>query len=187
MSLIEEQPWTYERYLELPDDGNRYEVIEDRLYVSPSPSTIHQILSKRLQFEFYKLELDGEGFVFNAPMDLKMEGASPVQPDLMFFRRDQKGQVKKTFLMGAPFLIVEIQSPSTASRDRVIKLRNYAKNKVSHYWLLDPEAATLEMLRLDGEGYRVDTVLGAEERYEPPELPGVEIDMTKLFADLPQE
>lgn len=187
MSLTEEQPWTYERYLELPDDGNRYEVIEGKLYVSPSPTTIHQILSKRLLFELYRLELAGEGFVFAAPMDLKMEGASPVQPDLMYFKNDQKGQVKKKFLTGAPFLIVEIQSPSTASRDRVIKLRNYAKNKVAHYWLLDPEAATLEMLRLDGDGYRVDTVLGAEDRHCPPGLAGVEIDMAKLFADLPED
>ena len=80
-----------------------------------------------------------------------------------------------------------IQSPSTASRDRVIKLRNYAKNKVAHYWLLDPEAATLEMLRLDGDGYRVDTVLGVEDRHCPPDLAGVEIAMTKLFADLPED
>ena len=185
MPLSEEQTWTYERYLQLPDDGKRYEVINGRLYVSPSPNAVHQTLSRRLQFLFYQLELKGEGYIYNAPMDLKMENATPVQPDLMWFTSAQKAQIRKKFLLGPPNLIVEIQSPSTASRDRVIKLRNYAVNGVLHYWLLDPESQTLEMLRLDGETYRVAVALGPDDRYEAADFPGVVVDMAQLFEDLP--
>lgn len=84
MSPAEEAGFTYEDYLALPDDGNRYEIIEDRLSIGPSPTSVHQILSRRLQFELYRLEQAGHGFIFDAPMDLEMEGPRrPARPDVL--------------------------------------------------------------------------------------------------------
>lgn len=185
MSLADEKIWTYEDTLSLPDDGQRYEVVEGRLYVSPAPSTWHQTLSRRVQFLFYELERAGKGFVFNAPTDLRLEHADPVQPDLIFLWREQSGQIRKKWLEGAPALIVEIQSPSTAALDRVRKLQAYARSGVPCYWLLDPEVATLEILQLDGETYRVAATLGPGDVLEPPAFPGIRLDMDELFANLP--
>ena len=182
---IEEKQWTYEDYCALPDDGKRYEVIGGRLYVSPSPSSIHQILSRRLQFLFYELERAGDGFIFNAPMDLRLVTADAVQPDLIYLSASQKPQIRRKFLEGPPALIIEIQSPSTAALDRVRKLQAYAGAGVPHYWLLDPEAITLEILKLDGETYRIARVLGPKDVWACTDPAAVRIDMEDLFRDLP--
>lgn len=185
MTLADEKFWTYEDYRELPDDGKRYEVIGGKLYVSPSPSIRHQTLSRRVQFLFYQGERAGQGYIFNAPADLRLETADPVQPDLIYLRADQRAQIKKNFLVGPPALIVEIQSPSPARLDRVNKLHAYAAAGVPQYWLLDPGSATLEVLKLDGESYRVLAALGPGDVYEPAEFPGIRMAIDELFCDLP--
>lgn len=68
MTLSLDKDWSYQDYLELPDDGNRYEVLKSRLHVTPVPSSYHQILSRRLQHMFFQLELEGKGQIFNAPI-----------------------------------------------------------------------------------------------------------------------
>ena len=185
MAPADEKEWTYEDYCALPEDGQRYEVIGGRLYASPSPSAVHQTLSRRLQFLFYELERAGKGFIFNAPMDLRLVTAAAVQPDLIYLEASQKGQIRRRFLEGPPAVIVEIQSPSTAALDRVRKLQAYAGAGVPQYWLLDPEAVTLEVLRLDGETYRVHRVLGPGDSWDCPDPAGLRLDMDELFRDLP--
>lgn len=187
MALADEKEWTYEDYCALPDDGKRYEVIGGRLYASPSPSAVHQTLSRRLQFLFYQLERAGKGYIFNAPMDLRLVTAAAVQPDLLYLEASQRAQIRRKFLQGPPAVIVEIQSPSTAALDRVRKLQAYAGAGVPQYWILDPEAVTLEVLRLDGETYRVLRVLGPGDVWECPDPAGIRLDMDELFQDLPGE
>jgi Uma2 family endonuclease len=122
--------WTYEDSLSLPSDGQRYEILDGVLYVSPSPSSLHQILSRRLQFFFYQFEQEGLGYIFNAPKDLLMPGCTPVQPDLIYLSRDQRGHIRDKYLQGVPHLVAEILSPSTRSLDRVKKLNRFAQNGV---------------------------------------------------------
>lgn len=175
--------WTYEDSLSLPTDGQRYEVLDGVLYVSPSPGTLHQILSRRLQFFFYQLELEGMGYIFNAPMDLLMPGCTPVQPDLIYLRREQRGQIKEKYLEGVPYLVAEILSPSTRSLDRVKKLNRFAQNGVPYYLLVDPEACTLEVLSLRDGRYSIES-LGIEDRWE---FEGRVLEMAALFEPLPEE
>ncbi len=79
--------WTYERFLALPDDSNRYEIIEGVLYVSPPPSPQHQdrlfALCRRLA-DF--IDRQASGKLFLSPIALLIPGASPVQPDAFFLR-----------------------------------------------------------------------------------------------------
>lgn len=155
--------------------------------MGPSPSAAHQTVSRRLQFLFYERERAGEGFIFNAPMDLRLATADPVQPDLIYLRAEQRSPIRKNDLEGPPALLVEIQSPSTAAVDRVRKLQAYAGAGVPQYWLLDPRAGTLEVLHLDGDTYRVAMALGPEDVYEPRDFPGLRIEMKELLHDLPGE
>jgi Uma2 family endonuclease len=113
--------WTYADVQALPEDGNRYEVIDGELIVSPSPIAFHQVVSRRLQFFFYQFELEGRGYIFNAPMDLLMKGCTPVQPDLIFLVGNQFDMIKRNFIEGSPHLIVEVLSPSTARFDRLCR------------------------------------------------------------------
>lgn len=187
LPLPDEKTWTYADYCKLPDDGNRYEIIDGRLYMTPAPTTWHQILSRRLQFIFYSLELAGKGFIFDAPTDLFLPGADPVQPDLIYLTAEQKGSIRKKGIHGPPTLLVEILSPSTASVDRTVKLRKYAESQVVHYWLLDSEERTLEVFKLGPGGHYVLVAsLGPGECFEPEDYPGLVVDMDALFADLPE-
>jgi Uma2 family endonuclease len=182
-----EKVWTYDDYLQLPNDGNRYEIIEGVLYVSPAPLTPHQLLSRRLQFCFYELERQGLGYIYNAPTGLMLDGGTTVEPDLIYLRADQRSQIKRKYILGSPYLIVEVLSPGTARLDRVKKLRLYAKNQIPHYWLLDPESKVLEVMKLVGIHYSMEATLESGDSYESLDFPGFKIDLAALFEDIPGE
>lgn len=185
LHLDSEREWTYEDYRALPEDGNRYEVIDGRLFASPAPSPYHQTLSRRIQFLFYPLEQAGQGQIFNAPIDLLMQGATPVQPDLVFLTSEQASLVTRRALEGVPELLVEILSPSTAGRDRTLKLNKYATCGVPHYWIVDPFARTVEMYRLFDHHYRLESALNEHDCIDCAHFAGVTLDMPALFAGIP--
>lgn len=149
--------------------------------MSPSPRQIHQLLSRRLQFFFYRFELEGRGYIYNAPMDLRMPGCDPVQPDLVFLTAEQYEQIQDRWLEGAPHLLVEILSPRSASLDRVKKLRKYAQNGVPYYLIVDPKAQTLEVLELDGATYRMAHSLLPPDEWT---FQGKTLNLSELFAPL---
>ncbi len=183
MSLqVEKSHWTYDDYCALPEDGNRYEVIDGRLYVSPSPRTLHQILSRRIQFLLYQLEINQQGYVFDAPMDLLMRGCTPVQPDLIFLDAAQVGQIKERYLEGVPTLLVEILSPSTSGYDRITKLNRYARCGVPHYWIVDGHNESMEILDWVDGSYRISKALTRGDSFV---FRGITFDMDAIFAPLP--
>ncbi len=131
--------WTYEDYARLPEDGLRHEIIDGEHFVSPSPSTQHQHVSKRLQYQLYtKIELAGLGVLFNAPMDVQLSGFDIVQPDIVIILNENVRKITPTKIKVAPHLVVEILSPSTAGNDRNIKKDLYERSGVSEYWIVDP-------------------------------------------------
>ena len=184
LQLDLDKVWTYEDYLAIPDDGQRYEVIDGVLYVSPSPRQIHQLISRRLQFFFYQFELEGQGFIYNAPMDLLMPGCTPVQPDLIFLTRAQRPLICDKYIDGVPLLVVEILSPSTRSYDRVKKLNRYAKSGLPYYVIVDPEDPSFEVFALDNGTYRLEHSLGHGDSWE---FQGKTLDLTALFLPLPED
>lgn len=186
MEAIRDRVWTYEDYLKLPDDGKRYEIIDGVLYVAPCPFLVHQWMAGHLLYLLYQRELAGEGWVLSA-LDVRMPGADPVQPDLVFVGVEQRSIMKRKYIQGVPKLLVELLSPSTARYDRVIKLNKYAQCGVPHYWIGDPSLRTLELFRLAGETYEVQASLGPGDRFEHPDFPGLVLDLDALFASMPPE
>lgn len=181
LRLDREKEWTYEDYLATPDGGQRYEIIDGVLCVTPAPLSIHQILSKRIHLFLNQLEVEGKGYVFYAPIEVLMPGCAPVQPDLVFLLREQRSLVAKHGIVGVPHLVIEILSPSSRSLDRVQKLNRYAQNGVSYYLIVDPEASTLEVFTLDGSTYRLEHSLGEEDSWE---FMGFRLVLDNLFAPL---
>ena len=120
-----------EDYAGIPPDRNRYDIIDGNLFVTPAPSPVHQRVSRRLQrmLEDY-FHARGLGEVFNAPIDLILTPHDVVQPDLVVATA---GQVSARGIEGAPLLVVEILSPSTASQDRTVKAQRYAALGAVHY------------------------------------------------------
>ena len=144
-------PTTWEDVLRMPDDGNRYEFIGGRLYVTAAPVTRHGRISKRLEHALVRiLEHAGHGEMFRAPCLVEFPGTGDrVQPDILFVSNERWGIIGEKQVTGAPDLVVEILSPSTAHRDRGIKLDLYARRGVREYWIVDPVEDVVDVWRFE--------------------------------------
>lgn len=170
----------YEDYARLPDDGKRYEILDGELYVTASPSLLHQRLSKRLQRRLEDFfEVRGLGEVFNAPIDLILAQHDIVVPDLVIVA--EPGQLSARAIEGAPLLVVEILSPSTRTRDRGAKMGRYATLGIPHYWIVDPDAQTIECWRLESGQYRLVTQATVPEVLMHPDWPELAIDLAAIW------
>ena len=139
-----EANWDRERWDELPDDGNRYEIIDGVLYMSTAPSPFHQWISRQTQRLLYRqLDDRGLGITFDAPVGLFMPGSDPVQPDLMVLRPEDSGLILERRIETIPLLLVEILSPSNPQHDLSTKRQAYARAGVSEYWVIRPQERDL--------------------------------------------
>lgn len=142
-------PTTWEDVERMPEDGNRYEFIGGRLYMTPAPVIRHHRVSRRLHSSLMRVLADGgHGEVFYAPVLVEFPGTSDrVQPDILFVSSERRGIIGEKAVLGAPDLVVEILSPSTAHRDRGIKLDLYARRGVREYWIVDPNEDVVDAWR----------------------------------------
>ena len=180
-----EQPrtqYTYQDYLNTPDDV-RYELIDGELIVmEPAPTTPHQRLLVNftgLLAPFVRSNRLGE--VFIAPTDVYLADTNVVQPDLLFVSAARAAIITEPNIHGAPDLVMEIASPSTEQRDRNVKLELYARHGVAEYWLVDPIAETVETLRLEDRRFVATGHYSRTDTFTTPLLPGLTIDLTEVF------
>jgi Uma2 family endonuclease len=146
----------YREYCCFPDDGRRHEVIDGDHHMTPAPSTSHQTVSKRLQYQLYtQIELAGLGLVFSAPVDVQLAEHDIVQPDLIVVLEDRTRIITPTKINGVPDLVVEILSPSTAANDTSLKMRLYERTGVAEYWIADPDNQRLDQYQLVDGVYRL--------------------------------
>jgi Uma2 family endonuclease len=104
-------------------------------------------------------------------------------PDTGGWRRERMPEmpVDQAFLTLAPDWVAEVQSPSTAALDRAYKLPIYARERIAHVWMIDPEAKTLEVLRLDGDSYRIVMVASGADRVRAEPFDAIELDLAILW------
>lgn len=178
--------WTYEEFARLPTSGStRYEVIAGELVVTPGPWMRHQrIVGKLYQTLVAFVEAERLGEVFLGPLDILFGVGDYLEPDLTFVRRDHAHLLAERGIEGAPDLVVEVLSPSTAKRDRGVKLERYRVYGVPEYWVVDPEARTIEVWQL-AEGASEPIVVGSADtlRWTPTSGgPTMEVRVADLFA-----
>lgn len=165
-----------------PEDGNRYEVIDGALYMTPPPSWPHQNAITALAGILWPYtRRHNLGKVAVAPIGVVLDDEDGVQPDLVFVSRERLGIISDRGIMGAPDLIVEVLSPRTQTRDRGIKMRRYAAAGVPHYWMLVPRTRSLEAYRLGESGYERVGVYGPDSTFYPELFPGLEIPINELW------
>ena len=163
-----------------PDDGKRYELVHGELYVTPSPTLLHQRVSKRLmqQLTAY-FEGRSLGEVFCAPTDVILTQHDVFVPDLLVARMPI--DASKRGIEAPPLLVVEILSPSTRDRDRGLKARRYAELGVEHYWIVDPEGQRLECHRREGTAFRLVLDAEGEASLVHPDWAELTIDLAALW------
>jgi Uma2 family endonuclease len=161
---------TYADYVAVPDDGNRHELHEGELSVTPAPGARHQEVLLNLALLLAPhVRAHTAGKLFIAPFDCIMTNITVVEPDLLYIDERRRRLLSERALEGAPTLAVEITSPGTGHIDRRRKMSLYAKHDVTWYWIVDPGTRTIDVYRLDGDSYRSDTRLeGSTPRALPP-------------------
>ena len=173
------QKLRYEDYVQIPSDGCRHEIIGGEHHVNPAPSTLHQRVSKRLQYELYtKIELAGLGVLYDAPVDVQLTEFDIVQPDLVIVLNANVGKITPTKIKVAPDLLVEIISPTTAIVDRTLKKDLYQRAGVREYWIVDPFEQQIEQYVLCDGSYQLQPF------NSPVELvvtPGIAIDPALIW------
>ena len=172
---------TYADYLNTPGD-ERYELINGGLIVVGSPNIAHQTASMGLSLAVAGFVRERAlGQVFHAPTDVILADTDVVQPDLVFVSREREGIVTPANIRGAPDLVVEILSPSTASLDRTTKRDLYAGHGVKEYWIVDPAAQTVLVMLLRGGRFEVVGSYGRQDDLASPTLPGLTVSLDKIF------
>ena len=138
--------WTREEVLALPDDGNRYELVDGKLLVTPSPRMAHQVAVLALaQLIDPWVRAHRVGTTCLSPADLDLRSGQLSQPDLFVVGRVDGREVRDWANCGIPLLIVEVLSPTTARFDRIIKRQRYQRSGVPVYWIVDLDARRVEV------------------------------------------
>lgn len=173
---------TYEQYAQMPDDGRRYEILEGMLQMTPSPTTRHQRVSRKLVLILQNhVEEHDLGEVFDAPLDVVLSSTCVLQPDLVYISHAREQIINEKNIAGAPDLVVEIVSPATASMDRVTKAQLYARYGVLYYWVVDPDQRVVEEFRLERGIYMPVRQWEGGDRFAPELFPGLEIELSGVF------
>ena len=176
---------TYEDYLEIPNDGRRWEVVDGEPYVSPAPSTKHQTaLFQLTHFVSIYLRDHPVGRAFFAPFDVVLGELDVVQPDFLYIRRERLGLLIDNGIKGTPDLVVEVLSESTRRLDEKVKLGLYERCGVEEYWIVDPVLETVKVRRRGEAGFGSPELLAREagDTLTTPLLPGLEIPLAELFS-----
>jgi Uma2 family endonuclease len=172
---------TYEDYCALPDDGRRYELHDGELSVTPAPNVAHQRISRDLFALLHAhVQRTGLGEVLYAPLDTILSRTTVLQPDILFIATEHAGRVSARGIEGAPTLAVEILSPSTAAIDRETKLRLYARHGVPYYWIVDPDACSIEAYELVGGAYRLAARASGDAPVSLPPFPDLALVASAL-------
>jgi Uma2 family endonuclease len=151
------RPWTRDELQRLPDDGNRYEVLDGTLLVTPLPSVRHQDLAGELGALLRRhCERHGIGLVVG-PAAVPF-GESELQPDLAIFPGRRPDDARWDALP-IPLLVVEILSSSTRQRDLGAKRAAYLRWGIAECWLVDPRSRTVTVARRGAEDDVVSTLL----------------------------
>ena len=180
---------TYADFLLFPEDGKRHELIDGVHYVTPSPRIPHQVLVGRLFVAFANFLADHRrlGRIFLSPVDVVMSDHDVVVPDLIFVADEQRSMVTEANVQGTPALVIEVLSPSTRRRDEGIKRKLFDQGGVREYWLVDPKNCCISICRRSGDGsFPIVSTLSAaaDEQIETPLLPGFELSLSELFAEI---
>jgi len=180
---------TYGDYLTWPE-GERWELISGVAYnMSPAPSPMHQRVLAALFAKLYNYSEGSRCMVYLAPFDVRLpeknerdtDISTVVQPDISIVcdasKIDRKG------CKGAPDMVIEILSPSTAKKDMQEKRRLYERHQVKSYWIVYPLDEVIHVFTLNQDGkYGEADIYSADDHVPVSVFPGAEIDLAKVFS-----
>jgi Uma2 family endonuclease len=167
------------------EDGKRYELIDGTAYEMASPNRLHQEIHRETFGQLYDFLKGKKCKVYSAPFEVRLFPQKDngddtyFEPDIVVVCDSSK--LDDQGCKGAPDLIIEILSPSTASVDTIYKLNKYMKAKVREYWIIDPDNKILFRYTLENETYSL-----SQFEFDKPVpvviLPGCAIDLDAAYS-----
>ncbi|MFD2761164.1 Uma2 family endonuclease [Lentibacillus juripiscarius] len=172
--VINEPGWTVDDYYQLPEDGNQYEIVNGILDLKPSPTTTHQRISHRLERTLTD-PCENDYIILHSPIDVILSNTETRQPDILMIHRSREHIIEEHAIVGPPDLVIEILSPNSASRDRMMKKQSYAQFNIPEYWIVDYKNEAIEQYVLDSESrqYKLMEVFEADDTVTSERLPCV--------------
>lgn len=179
--------WTYADWENLPEDENRYEIIDGVLYMSTSPSAFHQWIIKRLVTKIgTQAEEQGLAYIYFAPIGVIMPGCDPIQPDFVIVRAGRESIIHERGIHGVPDLIAEVLSPGNHDYDEEVKKAAYESAGVPEYLIIDPVTRTVRHFQLnDNREYGDPGLYTTTDTLILDCLPTLPILVEALFAGSP--
>jgi Uma2 family endonuclease len=173
--------WTAEMVRALPEDGNRYEVLDGELVMSPAPSWRHQQVLRRLLLIVHPyVEAHSLGWTMLSPADIEFSPRRRLQPDLFVVPDIGSGEPASWEEAKKLLLVIEVTSPTTAANDRLKKRPTYQSERVPEYWIVDPDSRITE--RWKPEDTRPEVIADTLEWRPKPEIEPLRIQLDKIFG-----
>src|SRR6185503_5531553 len=178
--------WTADMVRALPEDGNRYEVIDGELFVTPAPSWPHQRAVLGIAARLWNYSRGAAwGEVMSSPADISFSEDRMIQPDV-FVAPPPPGpggqKARQWSDIRGLLLAVEVLSPSTARVDRQVKRRLYQEERVGEYWIVDLDARVVERWRPGDD--RPEIVAGTLTWLPDPAAAPFELDLPIFFGEV---
>jgi len=182
MGMPDTLRWTADMVRALPDDGNRYELVDGVLIVTPAPSMPHQRAVSALNAALLPyLQAVGIGYIFFPRMELSFGEDELLEPDLCVAPREKALAAQHWPDLDEMLLVVEVLSPSTRPAHRLRKRKRYQRARVPDYWVIDLDQGRVERWR---PGTEQPEILTGRVVWQPAGArQPLEIDLTALFRE----
>ena len=178
-ALKHDRTYTYADWLEWPE-GERWEIIDGAAHMMSAPSVVHQRISRELLVQLAVFLKGKQCEAFGAPIGVRLSD-DVFEPDIVVVC-DKTKLTDGKVCNGAPDIIVEILSPSTAGKDRLEKFNKYLRSGVREYWIVDPESKVVNINVLENGKY-INNAYGKTDAAPVHVLSGCVIDLTTVFSE----
>jgi len=182
LAVEKKKKYTADDYMML-EEGAPFQLINNELNMSPSPLMIHQLILGEFYDELksFVKKQENPGLVVLPPMDIHFDDGNIYQPDLIYITKERISEIVKDRIEGAPDLVLEILSPSTAYYDLRQKKNIYEKYGVKEYVVIDPIEQSAELYILKDGIYHMHQKTQKDGHLNSVLLQGFSMDLSKLF------
>ena len=181
--LPKELQFTYADYKDFPEDGKRYEILEGRLLMIPSPFTPHQRVSGNLYVCLSNhVKSKNLGVVFHPPYDVVLSEINVVQPDIIYVSKENSRIITEANIKGTPDLLIEIVSKTSKKNDEITKKMIYAQSSVKEYWIVYPESKEIKVYVESEKGYILWKKFSNNDTVSTPALPNLNLNLAEMFV-----
>ena len=175
--------WTFDELAaDVPESNQPMELWDGELIMAPAPSFYQQEVVARFYDGLKRWVAQRHlGRVVFTPIDMILTSRRVTQPDVLFISNERRHIIQDR-VRGAADMVAEVISPESRRRDRIEKRDLYEQHGVREYWIIDPEAETVEVLFLDRGEYRLAGRWRPGEQAHSQLLKGFKVAVTALFA-----